>query len=79
MSEHTIILERDGIKGFLSSNSIATDGLNAMAEIPGVLRAEVTHEAEEQVELAYSWDTAIAKYQKTDELLLEHGLKRVLI
>jgi hypothetical protein len=50
-----------------------------MAEIPGVLRAEVTHEAEEQVELAYSWDTAIAKYQKTDELLLEHGLKRVLI
>ena len=75
MSKHSIILRREGIKGFLSSQRIGTDALNALLSIPGVENPEIISESDEQVELAYSW-VGDGSFWETDEHLLEFGLAR---
>lgn len=76
MSKHSITLKRDGIKGFLSSQSIGTDALNALHSISGVEEADVVSESNEQVELTYSW-VGDGKFWETDEHLAKFGLARV--
>ena len=55
MSKHSITLKRNGMRGFLSSQRIGTDGINALLSIPGVEDPEIVGESDEQVELTYSW------------------------
>jgi len=76
VSKHSITLARDKAIGFLSSQSIGTDALNALLSIPGVQEAEVVSESNEQVELTYSW-VGDGKFWETDERLAEFGLTRV--
>lgn len=76
MSKHSVTLKRDGIKGFLSSQSIGTDALNALLSIPGVEEAEIVSGSNEQVELTYSW-VGDGKFWETDEHLAKFGLARV--
>ena len=76
MSKHSINLKRDGINGFLSTQSIGTDGLNAMLSIPGVGEAEIVAESDEQVEITYLWVGA-GEFWETNEHLHKFGLARV--
>ncbi|MCX7100514.1 MAG: hypothetical protein NTX38_03220 [Methylobacter sp.] len=76
MSKHSITLKRDGINGFLSSQSIGTDALNALLSISGVEEAEVESESNEQVELTYSW-VGDGKFLEIYEHLAKFGLARV--
>jgi hypothetical protein len=76
VSKHSITLKRDGIKGFLSSQSIGTDARNALLSIPGLEEAEVVSESNLQVELTYSW-AGDGKFWETDEYLAKFGLARV--
>ncbi|MBU1396389.1 MAG: hypothetical protein KKE84_09655 [Gammaproteobacteria bacterium] len=75
MSKHSIILKRDGLKGFLSSQSIGTDALSALCSIPGVENPEIVSESNEQVELTYSW-AGDGTFWNTNEHLAEFGLAR---
>jgi hypothetical protein len=74
--EHSITLKRDEMKGFLSTQSIGTEALNALHAIPGVGKAKVVSESNEQVELTYSW-VGDGKFWEIDEHLAEFGLARV--
>jgi hypothetical protein len=76
VSKHAITLKRDGIKGFLSSQSIGTDALNALLSIPGVEEVKVVSESNVQVELTYSWGGE-GKFCEIDEHLARFGLARV--
>jgi hypothetical protein len=76
VSKHSIALKRDGITGFLSSQSIGTDALNALLSIPGVEDAEVVSELNEQVELTYSWG-GDGKFWDANEHLAKFGLARL--
>ena len=76
MSKHSITLQRDGIKGFLSTQDLGTDALTALLAIPGVEEPEVVSESNEQVELSYSW-VGDDKFWETDEHLAKLGLARV--
>lgn len=76
MSKHSITLVRDGVRGFLSNQSIGTDALNALREIPGVINPEIISESNEQVQLEYTWAGREA-FDKTDEHLLRFGLRRI--
>jgi hypothetical protein len=75
VSKHSITLKRDGIKGFLSNQSIGTDALNALVSIPGVENPEIVSESNEQVELTYSW-VGDGKFWETNEHLAKFGLAR---
>ncbi len=76
MSKYSVTLKRDGIKGFLSSQRIGTDALNALLSIPGVEEPEIVNESNEQIELTYSW-VGDGKFWETDEHLAKFGLARV--
>lgn len=76
MSKHSVTLKRDGMKGFLSTQSIETDALNALNSIPGVEHVEVVSASNEQVELAYSW-IGDGKFWETDMHMASFGLARV--
>lgn len=75
MSEHSITLKRKGVQGFLSTQRIGTDALNALLSIPGVENPEIVSESNEQVELTYSW-VGDGKFWETENHLLEFGLAR---
>jgi hypothetical protein len=76
MSKHSITLKRDGTKGFLFSQRLGTDALNAFQDIPGVEEVEIMSESNEQVELTYSWGDD-GKFWEADEHLAKCGLARV--
>jgi hypothetical protein len=76
VAHHTITLRRTGVKGFLSNQSIGTDALNAMNNIPGVKNPEIIKEADEEVKINYEW-IGDEKFWDTDTHLLKFGLKRV--
>lgn len=73
MSKHSITLKRAGIQGFLSSNPIAIDALNALVQIPGVEEPEIVRESHDEVELTYTW-VGETKFWETREHLLKFGL-----
>jgi hypothetical protein len=75
VSKHSITLIRDGVKGFLSSQRIGTDALNALLSIPGVENPEIVSESDEQVELTYNW-VGEGQFWETSEYLLKFGLSR---
>jgi len=77
MMKHSIVLRREGIKGFLSDQkSIGTDAFNALQSIPGVSNPTIVDESDEQVELTYDW-VGEEKFWHIDEHLLKFGLGRV--
>ncbi len=78
MSKHSLTLRRQGINGFISSQTIGVDALNALQSIPGVKEAEIVSESNEQVELTYAW-VGDGKFWETDEHLAKFGLARVAI
>jgi hypothetical protein len=47
LSEHSITLERKGVQGFMSTQSIGTDALNALLTIPGVEDPEIISESDD--------------------------------
>jgi len=73
MTKHSIVLRREGVKGFLSDQSIGTDALNALQSIPGVSNPNIVDESDERVELTYDW-VGEEKFWHTDEHLLKFGL-----
>ncbi len=73
MSKHSISLKRDGINGFLSTQSVGTDALNAMLSIPGVRDPEILVESADQVEITYSW-VGENEFLGTSEYLHKFGL-----
>lgn len=75
MSKHSITLTRDGIKGFLSSNSIGTDALNALAAIPGVTNSEIIAESAQCAQIEYTWIGSEA-FDTIAEHLQVYGLRR---
>lgn len=75
MSKHSITLERDGVKGFLSDQTIGSDALNALSSIQGVDDLEIDWETEDQVKLTYNW-TGDGTFWQAGEILSQHGLKR---
>lgn len=75
MPKHTIVLRREGIQGFLSTQSLGTDAYNAMTSIPGVSNPEIVKESDKLVEIAYEW-TGKGKFWQTGEHLLKFGLAR---
>jgi len=76
MLTYSITLQRSGARGFLSSQSIGTDALNAMSSIPGVKNPKIIKESDEQVEIKYEWDGS-DKFWETDTHLHQFGLERV--
>lgn len=74
MPRHTITLVRNN-KGFLATNSIGTDGLNAISSIPGAKDVQIEKESEDQVVISYKW-TATEKFWETEEHLSEFNLRR---
>ena len=75
MSKHSITLKREGVQGFLSSQRIGTDALNALLSIPGVENPEIVSETTELVELTYNW-VGEGQFLETSEHLLKFGLSR---
>ena len=75
MSKHSITLKREGVQGFLSSQRIGTDALNALLSIPGVENPEIVSESTELVELTYNW-VGEGQFLETSEHLLKFGLSR---
>ncbi len=78
MSKHSITLERDGVKGFLSDQIISTDALRALSSIRGVDNVEIVWETDDQVQLSYNW-TGEEPFWGAGEVLSQHGLKRINI
>ena len=76
MSKHSITMKRDGMRGFLSSQRIGTDAINALLSIPGVENPEIVSESDGQVTLTYSW-VGTGKFCETEEYLAKCGLARV--
>lgn len=76
MSKHSITLKREGMRGFLSDQSVGTDALNALSSIPGIDDLEIVDETDERVILTYTW-VGTSKFWKTDERLLQFGLSCV--
>ncbi len=54
MSKHSITLQRSGINGFLSTQTIGTDALNALHTISIINDVQIVRESNDQVELTYS-------------------------
>lgn len=75
MSKHSITLRRKGVQGFLSSQRIGTDALNALLSIPGVENPEIISESTELVALTYNW-VGVDQFLETSEYLLKFGLCR---
>ena len=75
MIRQSITLVRDNL-GFLSTNEIGTDGLNAISSIPGTADIQIESESESQVEISYVW-TATEKIWNTQEYLSKFNLCRV--
>lgn len=75
MQTYHITLRRNGINGFLSSENICTDAINALTSIPGIKNLKILRESNEQVELTYSWH-GDKKYWETAEHLADFGLAR---
>lgn len=75
MSKHSITLKREGVQGFLSSQSIGTDALNALLSVPGVENPEIVSESTELVKLTYDW-IGEGRFWETSEHLLKFGLSR---
>lgn len=76
MENHTITLERHGVNGFLSGQTIGTDALNALNKIPGVTSSEIISETESQVQISFTWDGK-GEFWRTSEVLSQQGLRRV--
>lgn len=76
MSKNSITLRRDGMRGFLSSQRIGTDAINALLSIPGVENPEIVSESNGQVTLTYSW-VGTGKFWETEEYLAKFGLALV--
>lgn len=68
-----ITLERKGIDGFLSNQSIGTDALNALQSIPKIENPSITHETQELVTLEYEYPID-EKFWHTEEILIKYGL-----
>jgi len=75
MTRYSITLERNGL-GHMSTNSIGTDGLNAISSIPGTADVQIESESESQVEISYAW-TASENFWTTQEHLSKFNLRRV--
>lgn len=71
-----ITLER--LSESLSNNTVGTDSLNALREIPGVTNAEVTEETENSAVVSYTWVAESDRYELIDELLRKYGLRRAI-
>ena len=79
MSTHSIILKRNGMNGFLSTQqSLGTVALNAMNAIPGVKNPKIVRESNEQVEITYSW-VGDVYFNKINEHMADFGLVRVAV
>lgn len=76
MSKNQITLHRYGMQGFLSSNDIGTDALNAMNAIPNVQNSEIVKESESSVTIEYEWHGK-EQFMETDEHLAKYGLERL--
>lgn len=69
-----ISLTRSGPAGFLSSQSIGTDALNALNSIKGLSAPQIVHESESIVKITYLWSLD-EKFDKANEVLYEFGLR----
>ena len=75
MQKHTITIERDGPRGFLATQQVGTDALNALSSIDGVNDPEIVWETEDRVQVSYSWSGKEA-FLGTGDVLGQYGLKR---
>lgn len=60
----------------LSTNSVGTDGLNALYGIPGILQPTIASESELDATLSYDWDTEDGMFDRIDVHLELFGLSR---
>jgi hypothetical protein len=63
------------MQGFLTANTIGTDGFNAISSVPGVEDVQIESESESQIEISYCW-TGIEPFKATQEHLSKFGLTR---
>jgi hypothetical protein len=75
MPKHRIILERDGMRGFLSNQDVGTEALNALSSIEGVNDPEIVWETDDQVQVSYRWSGKEA-FVDIGDVLAQYGLKR---
>ena len=75
MSKHTVRIVRSPM-GTLSSNSLGTDALAGVTNIPGVLNAEITEEYDTEVSVEFEWDGR-DDFQTTDEHLAKFHVQKV--
>lgn len=73
MSRHSIKLERNEL-GALSSNTIGTDGMNAISSIPGTADVRVESETEIEVVISYGFDGP--KFWERDTHLAKYHLRK---
>lgn len=81
MDKHQITVERDdSIQGFMSTQSVATDALNALSNIPGVSDPDIIDEhlqPADRITVSFSWDACQRQFETTNEHLAKFGLRRV--
>lgn len=63
----------------LSTNTIGTDGLNALLSIPGVSDPEIVEESNDYVIISYLWDTQGLAPDDLDLHFRRFGLQKITI
>lgn len=76
MNKHIIVVKRAGIHGFLSTQEIDTDAINAMHSIPGVSNPEVLEKSNDMAKLSVDF-TGTGPFLETNEHLIKFGLVRI--
>jgi hypothetical protein len=75
MTRYKIVVKRNAL-GQMAQNTIGTDALNAILNIPGVADVRIEAEDDEQVEITYSY-TLNENYGDLVTHLAKFGLERV--
>lgn len=73
MAKHTIVLQREGMQGFMSDQSIGTDAINAMSTMQGVKNPKIVSESESQVTVSFDW-VGTEPFMQAGQHLLRYGL-----
>lgn len=73
---HIFLMRADNLEGFLSTNSIGTDALNALVAIQGVSCPEIVKVTDGVAELTYKWNGE-ERFMRADEHFNKYGLVRV--
>lgn len=78
MKKYLVTLERAIADPFPRNNTLGTDALNALSEIPGLLNIEIELESENLIRMTFEYDSENStQFLEANVHLLKFGLQKI--